>query len=154
MKLLCDLLSEEAIVYPLEETGKWAAIEKCLRALPRIASGEIEFEKALESIRERETQEQTTLLENEVAIPHGILPDPMPLVCGMGISPDGIAYGPGGEKARIMFSILGSLSVRRDYLGVLAQIARLFRKSDFKEKILQAESSREVLRLIQEAERY
>lgn len=153
MKLLCDLLSEGAVICPLSESEKWAAIERCIRAIPAISSGDIPFEQALESIREREREEQTTMLENGVAIPHGILPDPAPLVCALGVSSDGVSYGPNGEKAQLLFSILGSRSVRRDYLGCLAHIARLFRGPELKEKILAAGDEVEALRLIREAER-
>ena len=153
VKLLCDLLSEGAVLCPLSEKEKWAAIEACLRAHPRISSGAITFEESLSSIREREKEEQTTMLENGVAIPHGILPDPAPLLCMLGVSPEGVLYSSVGEKAHIIFTILGSRSVRRDYLGVLAQIARLFRGPDLKEKILKAKTPDEVLNLLREAER-
>jgi mannitol/fructose-specific phosphotransferase system IIA component (Ntr-type) len=106
------------------------------------------------SIQEREREEQSTMLENGVAIPHGILPDPAPLVCAMGVSPEGLSYGLEGERANIVFTILGSLCVRKDYLGILARIARHFRGPDLKDKILSAPSAEEILNLIRSAERY
>jgi len=154
VKQLCDLLSEGSVLCPLEAEDKWGGIESCLRSLPQIAARTLDFDEALEAVKERESQEQGTILEGGVAIPHGILPDPAPLVCGLGISPKGIPYSPTGEKAQILFLILGSRSVRKDYLGVLAQIARLFRGPELKEKILAARSAEEVLTLIKEAERY
>lgn len=154
MKLLCDLLSEGAVVYPLNQREKWPAIEACLRALPQISSQTIRFEEALMSIQERERDEQSTMLENGVAIPHGILPDPAPLMCALGVSPEGISYGQEGEKAQIVFTILGSLCVRKDYLGILARIARHFRGPELKDKILSAPSAGDILELIRSAERY
>ncbi len=151
MNLLCDFLPLGAITCPLSETQKWKAIEKCLAFLPEISKGKIALKNAMSSIREREEKE-STLLENGVAIPHGIMPDPTPLLCALGVSSDGVSYGSAGEKANIIFVIIGSLSVRKDYLGIIAQIARLFRRKELRKKILVATTPDEVLRLIRSAE--
>lgn len=152
MKLMHEFLSNGAVICPMEETGKWPAIEASLKALPKVAEEEIKFEDALDSIKERERQEAATLLENDVAIPHGILPDPTPVMCTLAVSPQGITYGNNREKAKIMFTILGSQGRRREYLGLLAQIARLFRGRELKESILAASSPEEVIRIIRETE--
>jgi mannitol/fructose-specific phosphotransferase system IIA component (Ntr-type) len=153
VKHLCEVLAEGAVICPLVEKGKWEAIEKCVRALPRVSSGELEFDLVMKSIREREEQEATTLWEKGVCVPHGILPDPEPLVCVLGVSTEGVDYNSKGEKGHVMFVILGSVSVRRGYLGVLAQIARLFRSGELGEKILKLSTPGEILDLIREAER-
>lgn len=152
MKLLSELLAEGIILCPLEETEKWAAIEGCVQPLPQVASRKIDFSAAMAAIRERETQEHSTMLDNGVAITHGILPDPAPLAGALGVSRSGVSYGVGARKAGLMFIILGSRSVRREYLGILAQIARLFRGQDLKNKIMQAKTPGDVLQLIRDAE--
>lgn len=152
VKLLSELLAEGVILCPLEETEKWAAIEECVQALPHVASRKIDFASAMAAIREREAQEHSTILDNGVAIPYGILPDPAPLAGALGVSPVGVSYGVGARKAGLIFVIVGSRSVRREYLGILAQIARLFRGLDLKNKIMQAKLPGDVLQLIRDAE--
>ena len=153
MKLLSDLLEKGAILCPLDEVEKWAAIEMCVRSLPQVASKVVSYDDAMTAIRQREAQEQSTMLGNGVAIPHGILPDPAPLVGALGVSHTGVAYDVGGKKATLLFIILGSHSVRKDYLGVLAQIARLFRSKDLRGKVIQAKTPEEALAIIREAEK-
>jgi len=152
VKFLCDFLAESTIIFPLESADKWSAIEACIRTIPQIVSGTIPFDAALASIRAREEAEQPTMMEGGVAIPHGILPDPAPLMCALGVSPGGFPYNSAGTRAYVMFVLLGSVSTRRDYLGVLAQIARHFRGPVLKDKILGAASRAEILSLIRQAE--
>ena len=151
--MLYEALEEGAVVFPLSSRDKWEAIEECLKALPQVKSGEMDFDEALKSIREREDSPESTMLDNNVAIPHGIMPDPSPLVCALGIHPEGVVYNEKGDKAQLMIVMLGSMSVRKSYFAILAQIARHFRSPELKEKLLEAGSANEVIELIKEAEK-
>lgn len=150
--MLYEALEEGAVIYPLTTTDKWGAIEECLRALPQVKSGDLKLEEALSSIREREDSPESTMLDNNVAIPHGIMPDPAPLVCALGIHPEGVLYDEEGNRAQLLIVMIGSLSVRKSYFAILAQIARHFRSSEFKERLLEASSGEQVIELIKEAE--
>jgi Kef-type K+ transport system membrane component KefB/mannitol/fructose-specific phosphotransferase system IIA component len=122
---LIDFLQEEHIVTGFRADSKEAAIEKLVDVMLRThARSGVARAELLESVLERERQ-ATTCLGGGLSVPHGILPDGMPMSGVMALSREGLDLPtPDGRPVHCMV-LLGTSSEERDrHLLVLASLAR------------------------------
>ena len=122
---LIDFLQEEHIVTDFRAESKQAAIEKLVDLMLSTHSlSTLTRAELLESVLERERQ-TTTCLGGGLSVPHGILPDGLPMTGVMAISREGLDLPtPDGRPVHCMV-LLGTSSEERDrHLLVLASLAR------------------------------
>ena len=121
---LIDFLQEENIVVDFQAETKTEAIEKLVDLLIRTHSLPKDVRASLlESVLNREA-EASTCLGGGLAVPHGILPSPQPMVGVMAISKSGLHFdSPDGRPIHCMV-LLGTASEERErHLQVLAALA-------------------------------
>lgn len=122
---LIDFLQEEHIVTDFRADSKQAAIERLVDLMLSTHSlSGLTRAQLLESVLERERQ-TTTCLGGGLSVPHGILPDGLPMAGVMAISREGLDLPtPDGRPVHCMV-LLGTSSEERDrHLLVLASLAR------------------------------
>jgi Kef-type K+ transport system membrane component KefB/mannitol/fructose-specific phosphotransferase system IIA component (Ntr-type) len=121
---LIDFLQEENIVVNFQADSKPQAIERLVdllidtHELPKVERAAL-----LESVLAREA-EASTCLGGGLAVPHGILPDSLPMVGVMAISRAGLHFdSPDGRPIHCMVLLGTSNEERERHLQVLAALA-------------------------------
>jgi mannitol/fructose-specific phosphotransferase system IIA component (Ntr-type) len=121
---LIDFLQEEHIVTDFSAENKEQAIEKLVDLMVASHHLQVDRKQLLESVLLREAQ-ASTCFGGGLAVPHGILPDGVPMVGVMGISRAGLAFETPDGRPVHCFVLLGTSSVERDrHLQVLATLAK------------------------------
>jgi len=122
---LIDFLQEEHIVTNFKADTKDAAIEKLVDLMLRThPTPGMTRDELLATVVERERQ-ASTCLGGGLSVPHGILPDGLPMAGVMALSCEGLDLPtPDGRPVHCMV-LLGTSSEERDrHLLVLASLAR------------------------------
>jgi len=140
---ISELLNESLIKVGLESLEKEEVFEELIDLLVR--SGRVkDREAARKAIVERE-EKQSTGIGRGVAIPHGKTATIMELTGALGIAKEGIEYDSlDGEPVQIVFLLLAEENNPGPHVEALAQIATLFRIPGFIERLIAAETAREV----------
>jgi len=146
MKIL-DVLKKETILVDLKSKDKKGVIEELVAPVAKYA--EIEHQKLVRVLMERE-QLGSTGIGGGIAIPHGKLKDLDTLILGFGLSRSGIEFeSMDGKPTHIFFLLVTPENSTGLHLKALARISRLLKKETFKEGLLRAADSDEVLAIIQ-----
>lgn len=122
---LIDFLQEENIATNFRAKSKDAAIEKLVDLMLRThPTPGVTRDELLASVVERERQ-ASTCLGGGLSVPHGILPDGLPMAGVMALSREGLDFPtPDGRPVHCMV-LLGTSTEERDrHLLVLASLAR------------------------------
>ncbi len=121
---LIDFLQEENIVIDFGAPNKTRSIERLVDLL--INTHElpgVDRDELLQSVLDREA-EASTCLGGGLAVPHGILPDSLPMVGVMAISRDGMHFdSPDGRPIHCTVLLATSNDERERHLQVLATLA-------------------------------
>jgi len=108
--------------------------------------------KFKEAVVNRERQ-QSTGLENGVAVPHALSEGVREVFACLGISKDGVEFQTlDGKPAKLIFLIGAPPAMNTDYLSVLSKVARMFIRPEMRRKVLEAPSPEDVMRIIKEEE--
>ncbi len=147
--LLSDHLDPERIGVPLRGSTK----EEVLEELVRLAVPEPGRRKdTLESLMRREAIQSTGVGEG-VAIPHCIAPIGSEFALSAGLSREGVDFGSSdGSLARIFFLVVSSPGGRSHHLRLLSSISHLLGREDVRNRLLEAGSSQEFLKILLEEE--
>ncbi len=129
----------EQVAYRLRAGDRDAAIDELLALLAR--AGRVDdVAAAREAVLARERR-LSTLLPGGLAVPHGRTAAVPGLVCAIGLAPDGVAFGTGGEPASIIILTLIPAAGHAPSLQLQAALhARL--DEDGRRRLLAARSSR------------
>jgi len=148
---ICEVLSQDRVIIGLKSKNKINVIQEILEVAT--TSGKISNKEGLfESILEREKL-QTTGVGFGLAIAHAKTDDVEGVILSLGISEDGVNYDSlDGKPAHIIFMLMASTDKNTEYLSVLAKIARIFKEEDFREAVIHAGSSADVMNLIKQRE--
>ncbi len=142
-------LHEEQIVVPLKSESKFQAIEELVDALhcnQRLNDRDL----ALKDVLEREGYSSTGL-EKGLAIPHAKTDGVSSLEIAFGLSPGGIDFESlDGKPARLIFLVLSPRSTSGPHIQTLAVISRNLKNKELREKLEQASSAKEAMRIIRE----
>ena len=136
----------------LTADSKDAAIRELAGAVS--ASGRVADEEALvRAVLAREEQ-GTTGLGEEIAIPHAKTDAVTAPVVGFARSADGIEWGaPDGTKARLVFLIaVPEAAAGDEHLRILALLSRKLMDAGFRDRLLDAPGTEEILRVLAEIE--
>lgn len=142
-----EILNEKNIQLGVVLNGKEEAVRHVGSIL--VENGYVEQEY-VEKMLERE-EVTSTYMGNYVAIPHGT-EDSKDIVTKTGISivtvPDGVDFG-GGNTVKVLIGIAGKGD---EHLEVLSQIAIVCAEEENIQKILDADSSEQILALFNEVD--
>ncbi|MBL8840442.1 MAG: PTS sugar transporter subunit IIA [Planctomycetes bacterium] len=151
---LSSVLPESAIVVGLDGIDKWGVIEKLTDLL--VLSGQAQptwREPILRGLTEREKQSSTGM-QDGFAIPHSRMDEPIQstlvslAVLSAGMDFDAID----GQPTRTVVCLITPRKQSREHLRVLAGIAQLFARAEFRSALLEARSAKEVLAVIRAEE--
>ena len=142
-------LHEEQIVIPLKSDSKFQAIEELVDALHRNRRLN-DRDLALKDVLEREGYSSTGL-EKGLAIPHAKTDGVSGLEIAFGLSPEGIDFESlDGKPARLIFLVLSPRDTSGPHIQTLAVISRNLKNKALREKLEQALSAKEVMKIIRE----
>ena len=146
-----DILKLESIQYQLDVSDKHKAIEKLLEIVS-IANQLSDSDKLLDAVVEREAL-MSTGVGKGVAIPHGKSEYIKQLVAGFGLLKRGVDFGaPDGIPVRIVILMIASSQDTGPHIRALAHISRILQAESVREKLLHAESSEEIMEILEERE--
>jgi mannitol/fructose-specific phosphotransferase system IIA component (Ntr-type) len=115
---------------------------------PRI----INFEKVKESVLEREKIMSTGVGKN-FAIPHGKTDAVTSIICAFGKSTKPIDYQAlDSQPVYLVFLLIGKDNLVSMNIKLLSRISRMMAKDEFREKLLNAKSKEEILKVFKEEE--
>lgn len=142
-----DLLTPARISTTLRVSSK----DEALEALGRLLIQESELTDAtmvVQVLRDRESLASTGV-GDEVAIPHGRLPNLTQLVAAIAIAPDGVDFDSIDRRpVRIFVAVLAPDRAPGDHLRVLARVSRLLRDARVRAELIGAADPARVLSIL------
>lgn len=151
---LSAVLPESAIVVGLDGFDKWGVIEKLTDLLVASSQAQTSWrDPILKGLVEREKQSSTGM-QDGFAIPHSRMDEPISstlvslAVLSRGMDFDAID----GQPTRTVVCLITPRKQSREHLRVLAGIAQLFARAEFRSALLKAQSPAEVLAVIRAEE--
>lgn len=148
--LLTDLLHPDHVRVPLAGRDKPSILRELVHFLVERTGGE--EGDILRSVEEREAV-LSTGIGYGVAIPHGRSPTvaDLNLVCGS--TPHGVEYEAiDGQPVRLFFLLVGPETAAGEHVKALARIARVVRRDQARERLLQAATPTQFIQTIVDAE--
>jgi mannitol/fructose-specific phosphotransferase system IIA component (Ntr-type) len=148
--LLTELLTPDRLVVPLTARDKRGVISELARHLVARAGGDLA--QVLGAIEERESV-LTTGIGFGVAIPHARCAAVEELTIVGGVSEVGIPFDSiDGEPVRLVFLIVGPDASAGRHVKLLSQIARLVRRENVRQRLVDARTPDEFHRILVDAE--
>ncbi|MTI69263.1 MAG: PTS fructose transporter subunit IIA [Firmicutes bacterium] len=148
---ITDLLKEDGIILNLKSNTKKEVIDELIDKLDEIGklNDKEEFKK---EILKRE-EKFSTGVGDGVAIPHAKTKAVKTPALVFGYSKDGIDYDSmDGNLAHLFFMIAGSEGANDEHLETLSRLSTMLMKKDFREKIMNAKSEKEIISIIDSKE--
>ena len=147
MKIL-EALDKEAILVDLKSDDKKGVLEELVTPAARIAG--VNHEEVMRVLLDRE-QLGSTGIGGGIGIPHGKLKGLKSLVLGFGLSRKGVDFESiDGKPTHIFFLLVTPENSTGLHLKLLARISRILKNDLFKERLMQATDSVEILSIIKE----
>ncbi|MCK4467046.1 MAG: PTS sugar transporter subunit IIA [Desulfobacterales bacterium] len=147
MKIL-EVLDKEANLLDLKSDDKKGVLEELVTPAARIAG--VNHEEVMQVLLERE-QLGSTGIGGGIGIPHGKLKGLKSLVLGFGLSRKGVDFESiDGKPTHIFFLLVTPENSTGLHLKLLARISRILKNDLFKERLMQATDSVEILSIIKE----
>ncbi len=148
---ISDILTEKVISTDLNCNDKDDAINKMID-LASNSGLMINIDKVRQCVFERERLVSTGVGKN-FAIPHGKTDEIKNIVAAFGILKNPIDFDSIDlEPVTFIFLIVGKESLLNAHIKLLSRISRLMNKDDFRDKLAEAKSPNEVLKLFREEE--
>jgi len=145
---ISDILKLDAIIADLKAKNKSEAIKELSRAVSPVAGAETEDVAAV--LLEREHLGSTGI-GGGIAIPHGKLETVKSIAVGFGRSIKGIEFDSlDNRPVHLFFLLLTPEHSTGGHLKVLAQISKLLKMDQFKERLLSAGSTEQIHQIILE----
>ena len=149
--LLSELLKEDRIRVPLGGRTK----DDLLRELVELATpgcGRDTVETILTAVRDRE-QLLSTGIGSGVAIPHGKTPVVDQLIMAAGVTGEPVDFDAlDGQPVELLFLLIGPESASGAHIKVLSRISRLLRREELRERLRDATSGTDFLRVVRASE--
>ncbi len=144
---ITELLNEDTIILRLKSTTKTEVIEELVNKLDS-ADKIVNKEKFKQAILKRE-QQFSTGIGDGVAIPHAKTSEVKTSALVFGYSEDGIDYDSlDGKPAHIFFMIAGKEEENNEHLETLSRLSTMLMKDEFKNRIMNIKSKKELLNII------
>lgn len=146
MKIL-DSLHRDAILTDLISQNKKCAIEELALPVAKIAG--VDFAELVQVLLERERLGSTGIGMG-IGIPHGKMKSLDSLVLGFGKSRKGVDFDSlDGKPVHLFFMLITPENSTGLHLKALARIARMLKNELFKEKLIRAKDTDEIISIIQ-----
>ena len=146
---ITDILVREASVLDVVSTAKNDLLAEMAGALAS-AEPRLDADNLLSVLREREALQSTGIGEG-VAIPHGKIAGLDRLVATFARSTAGVDFDSiDGQPTQLYFLLVVPEHSGGQHLKALARISRFFRDPAFREKLLDATSTEDIFRAIDE----
>jgi PTS system nitrogen regulatory IIA component len=148
MKII-ELLARESILPAMQATNKKGALEELAKTLVPGPDG-LELPKVMEVLLDRERLGSTGIGDN-IAIPHGKLPQLTQLVLSFGRSLKGVDFDSmDGKPSHLFFMLLAPTNSAGLHLKALAKISRMLMSQAFRDNLMKAKGAQEIFRLVAE----
>lgn len=148
---ISEILDEKVIRVDLECKDKDEAINKMID-LASYSGLMIDKEKVRQCVFQREELVSTGVGKG-FAIPHGKTDEIKDIVAAFAVLKDPIDFDSIDlEPVRFIFLIVGKENLLNTHIKLLSRISRLMNKDEFRNKLEEAKSNEEVLRLFREEE--
>ena len=148
---ISDILTEDLVVAGLTGTSKNDIIDAMVDLVatsPKV----LDKEKVRAAILERE-RIMSTGVGNGFAIPHGKTDAVTDIVAAFAVTAEPIDYESLDEKpVRLVFLLVGKDNLVGPHIKLLSRISRLMNKEEFRSRLLQVPTSREILELFRQEE--
>jgi len=149
---ISDILNADVIAVNMEAADKEDALKKVI-ALAANSKKILDIDKVSETIHEREKLVSTGVGKG-FAIPHGKTDAISDIVAAFAITKDPIDFDSiDGEPVRFIFLLVGKETLLNTHIKLLSRISRLMNKDEFRDRLLEAKSSEEVLNIFREEEK-
>jgi fructose-specific phosphotransferase system IIA component len=149
MLLLQDYIKEELILCDLKSQEKREVINELIEFLvkKKIIKNKDTF---TETILKREELESTAIGKG-IAIPHGRSEEVEKMLVIIAKTEEGIDFQSlDGKPVFVIFLIVAPKGVRKEYLQIVAKIARLAKNTSFREGIIHAKNAQEAMTIIKD----
>jgi PTS system nitrogen regulatory IIA component len=147
---LTDIMHKDAILTDLMARDKKTVIREM--AVPTAKILKVDLSDIIKVLLERERLGSTGIGRG-IAIPHGKLKSIEFPILGLGISRKGVEFESiDSLPAHLFFVLITPELATGTHLTVLSQIARFLKNDDFKNNLLNAGSSQDILSIIQAEE--
>jgi fructose-specific phosphotransferase system IIA component len=149
---ISDILSADVIAVNMEVADKEDALKKII-ALAANSKKILDINKLSETILEREKLVSTGVGKG-FAIPHGKTDAISDIVAAFVITKEPIDFDSiDGEPVRFIFLLVGKETLLNTHIKLLSRISRLMNKDEFRQKLLEAKTSEEVLNIFKDEEK-
>ncbi len=151
---ISDILNEDFVVVGLDVSSKEEAINALIDLVAK--SDKVKnVNKVREAVFERE-KIMTTGVGKGFAVPHGKTDAVTDIVAAFGITKKPIDYDSlDGEPVRLIFLLVGRDNMVGPHIKLLSRISKLMNDNNFRERLLNAKSAKEVVELFKtEEEKY
>jgi len=146
MKII-ELLSQESVLPEMQATNKKGALEELAKTLVP-GPDALELNKVMEVLLDRERLGSTGIGDN-IAIPHGKLPQLSQLVLSFGRSLKGVDFDSmDGKPSHLFFMLLAPVNSAGLHLKALAKISRMLMSQTFRDNLMKAQAAEEIYRLV------
>ncbi len=148
MKII-DLLTPRCVLPDLHATNKRGVLEELAAPLVH-GPEELSLPAVLEVLMDRERLGSTGIGDN-VAIPHGKLPQISQLLLAFGRSLKGVDFDSmDGKPTHLFFLLLAPVNSAGLHLKALAKISRMLMSQGFRDSLMKAVGADDLFRLIAE----
>jgi fructose-specific phosphotransferase system IIA component len=148
---ISDILTENLVVTGLNGDSK-ADILDAMIGLVATSPRVLDREKVRTAIFERE-KIMSTGVGNGFAIPHGKTDAVSDIVAAFAVTATPIDYDSLDEKpVRLVFLLVGKENLVGPHIKLLSRISRLMNKEEFRNRLLESKSPREILDLFRQEE--
>jgi fructose-specific phosphotransferase system IIA component len=148
---ISDILDESVVRVNLKGKSKDEIINQMI-AIVNNSSKILDIEKVRDAIFERE-KIMSTGVGNGFAIPHGKTDAVLDIVAAFAITDEPIDYESLDEQpVRLIFLLVGKDSMVGPHIKLLSRISRLMNKEEFRTKLLDATSSKQVIEIFKTEE--
>ncbi len=148
---ISEILTEQLVTPHLEASTKEKIIDEMIELVST-------SEKVLDKVKVREAVfEREKIMSTGVgygfAIPHGKTDAVTGIVAGFGITEKPIDYQSlDDQPVRLVFLLVGKDSMVGPHIKLLSRISRLMNKEDFRTKLLETKTAREIVETFQQEE--
>jgi PTS system fructose-specific IIC component len=148
---ITELLSKETIILNLKSKNKEAVLNELAEKL-NSAGKLVDKDRYLKEIKKREEQSSTGIGDG-IAIPHAKTSAVKTPALAFGYSKEGLDFDTlDGQPAHIFFMIAASEGANNEHLETLSRLSVLLMNQEFRNKLENAKTEAELLRIIDEQE--
>jgi PTS system nitrogen regulatory IIA component len=145
---ICDVLDRKSILPDLKARNKKGILEELVIPVAEIAG--VSQKDLTKVLMERERLGSTGI-GGGIGLPHGKMKNLQSLVLGFGLSRKGVDFESlDGQPTHIFFLLVTPENSTGLHLKLLARISRILKNDPFKNRLLQAADSEEILGIIKE----